>query len=190
MSVTVFTWDMFKFGPHFGVGHAAMYVQRSAGDIYISFWPAEHSARKSCGSTGLIHFMKGDKDEDGTPSWASKSIENLNEERIAEFWKGFDTSKLDYKGSQSTNVTRINEGGKTYNILLLQHCATTVLGALLIGADADTRLKIKSWLIRNAGTNVDFAGVKSFSRFIPHFRIPTVTPADIRELVKYIWDDF
>jgi hypothetical protein len=73
---------------------------------------------------------------------------------------------------------------------MFSQCSTVVVGALLAGADLATRMKIKTWLALNAGTNADFAGIQSFSRYIPGFRLPTVTPADVRELVKHVWDDF
>ena len=73
MTVTVFTWDMFRFGKYLGVGHAALWVRSPQdGDIYISFWPAEHSFKAARGSLGKVHFMAGDKDADGMPGWASK----------------------------------------------------------------------------------------------------------------------
>ena len=187
MAVTVFTWDMFKIGPHFGVGHAAMHVHGPQGNVYISFWPAEHSLSKAMLSTGKIHFMRGDKEEDGMPSWASAPITNLDEGRIVDFWKAFDLSpSLDYRGAGSRNVTKPNEGGKKYNILLYQ-CSTTVVRALWHGADEALRRRIETWLAVNAGTNFDVPLIGAVKSSIFGARIPTVTPADVREMVCYIW---
>lgn len=190
MAVTVFTWDMFKGGKFNGVGHASMHVHGDAGNIYISFWPGQHTLKDALSSVGKIHFMTGDKKEDGMPSWASKPLTNLDESKIIRFWNQFEpNSALDYKGNFSKNVTKPNDGGKTYNILFSQ-CSTTVLSALLVGADQSTRDKVRMWIVANAGTNVDFAGIRSVQRFVPLPRIPTITPADVRELVKAVWDDF
>jgi hypothetical protein len=190
MTVTVFVWDMLKGGPHNGVGHASMHVNGPSGNIYISFWPAKHALKDALYSEGKVHFMTGDKKEDGMPSWASKPIDDLDEGKIIKFWNEFDpSSALDYKGSASKNITKTNEGGKIYNILFSQ-CSTTVVGALLAGAAPRTRDTIMTWLAANAGTNVDFSGIRSISRYVPIPRLPTVTPADVRELVKSVWKDF
>lgn len=189
MSVNVFTWDMFKFGPHSGVGHASMHVHGPQGNIYISFWPAKHATLEAAYSQGKVHFIRGDKEDDGQPSWASKPLRDLNEARIVEFWKAYDSMPgLDYKGSNSANKTKTNDGGKIYN-LAIQQCSTVVVGALLAGADLTTRLKIQTWLALNAGTNFDLGGIQGFSRYLPTFRVPTVTPADVREMVKRVWND-
>ena len=185
MAVTVFTWDMFRGG----VGHASMHVHGPAGNIYISFWPAEHAVKQALASVGKIHFMRADKNADGMPSWASRPINSLDEARIVQFWRGYDASPyLDYKGSASRNTVKSNEGGKTYNILASQ-CSTTVVAALLAGANRETRVKIERWLLLNAGTNVDFPGIKLLQAFVPLLRVPTVTPADVRELVISVWGD-
>ena len=185
MTVTVFTWDMFRGG----VGHASMHVHGSAGNIYISFWPAEHRAQEALSSVGKIHFMRADKDADGIPSWASRPIDDLNEAKIVRFWRDYDaTPFLDYKGKASNNAVKTNEGGKRYNIFFSQ-CSTTVVAALLAGADGDTRKKIERWILLNAGTNADFPGIKILQPFVPLLRIPTVTPADVRELVRTVWKD-
>jgi len=190
MTVTVFTWDMFKGGEFNGVGHASMHVHGAAGNIYISFWPAKHALKDALSSVGKVQFMSGDKKADGMPSWASKPLENLDEEKIIRFWNEFDpNAALDYKGNASQNTTKSNDGGKIYNILTSQ-CSTTVLAALLVGADEATRKKAYLWLFSNAGTNIDFAGIKSIQRFVPLPRIPTITPADVRELIKSVWNDF
>lgn len=188
MAVTVFTWDMFKFGKQFGVGHAALYVKNAQrGDIYISFWPSARKVNRAVWSVGKVHFMAGDKDEDGMPSWASKPLSGLDETKIIDYWGNFDPNhNLDYKGNSSSNVTHSNTGGKHYNILASQ-CSTTVVSALYTGADTLTRAKITTWLALNAGSNFDFAGFKGL-RF-PCLRIPTVTPADVRELVCAVWGD-
>jgi hypothetical protein len=188
MSVTVFTWDMFKFGRYLGVGHAALYVNNSHyGDIYISFWPAKHSLSAAAWSVGKVHFMAGDKDEDGMPGWASKPLANLDERKIIDYWGNFDPNhNLKYKGAASYHVTHTNQGGKHYDILLSQ-CSTTVVQALLSGADTNTRMKINSWLRRNMGSNFDFGGFKGLR--IPNFSIPTMTPADVREMVCDVWGD-
>jgi hypothetical protein len=62
-------------------------------------------------------------------------------------------------------------------------------GPDLAGADAGTRNAINAWLLVHAGRNVDFAGVRNVFRFLPVLRIPTVTPADVRERVKAVWSD-
>ena len=190
MSVTVFTWDMFNGGKYNGVGHSSLHVHGPEGNIYISFWPAKHAVREALSSVGNVHSMSGDKAEDGQPSWASKPLKNLDERKIIKFWNEFDpNSALDYKGATSKNVTKVNAGGKTYNILFSQ-CSTTVVAALLTGADQETRNSIITWFALNAGSNIDFAGIRSVQRFVPIPRIPTVTPADVRELVKEVWKDF
>jgi hypothetical protein len=162
MAITVFTWDMFKFGKYFGVGHAALYVKNSErkGDIYLSFWPSHRSPISAAWSVGKVHFMSGDKEEDGMPAWASKPLTDLDEGKIIDYWGHFDPNhNLDYKGSRSSNVTHVNEGGEHYNILACQ-CSTTVVSALMTGANTNTRAKIRVWLALNAGSNFDFGGFK------------------------------
>lgn len=189
MAVVVFTWDMFKSG--ITVGHASMYVQGQHGDIYISFWPkVVRSPRSAIYSTGALHLIRGDKDEDGQPDWVSRPLEDLDEAAIIKFWKPYDSAaQLDYGGPASNNVTKPNSGGKPYDFLFSQ-CSTTVVRALISGASLSKRLQILGWLTLNAGTNIDVAGLRSVSKFLPYLRIPTVTPADVRELVKWVWNDF
>lgn len=185
MTVTVFTWDMFKPGKFTGVGHASMHVHGVHGKIYISFWPAAHRPDKALYSIGKVHFMRGDKEVDGHPDWASKPIENLNEKNIIEFWSNFDPNhNLDYQGSNSKDVTKDNAGGKIYNILFSQ-CSTVVVRALLSGADLTTRFKILGWLTANAGHNIDISGIKGVR--MPMMVVPTITPTDVREMVEWVW---
>lgn len=187
MSITIFTWDMFRVA-NFGVGHASMHIHGPAGSAYISFWPAAHTAAAGLHSRGKVHFIRGDKQADGQPSWASRSLTDLNERAIINFWMGFDPSpSLDYQGEQSSNVTKDAEPRDYYNILWSQ-CSTTVVRALWLGANARLRTKIAFWLAINAGRDIDLP-VIGHIKFPYAVRIPTVTPADVRELVCDVWGD-
>lgn len=169
MAVTVFTWEMFKYRPHdgVGVGHASLALNGSSGAIYISFWPAKmRDPEAAWKSRAKVHFMNGDKAADGQPAWASKPIMNLNEEAIIGWWAHIQADPLlNYKHKtpfQSLGISNA-EQGNTYNILKNQ-CSTTVVDALWQGADAKLRSKITSW--KHAHT------------------VLTVTPRQVRDLIE------
>ena len=200
MTITVFTWDMFRKDPkgERGVGHASMFVQNKAGNFYISFWPSAHNIFDAIYSTGKVHFMKGDIAHDGQPSWASKPIENLDETKILNFWKGFDSQPfIDYKNKNSNNFNKnfekSNEGGRKYDLLYSQ-CSTTVANALYIGSDNQLQREISNWIHVKRGSNdiLGFAAAKMLPSIPTTSGLPkvTITPADVKQLVKDIWDDY
>jgi hypothetical protein len=185
MSATVFEWDMFRGG----VGHASMYINGKSGVIYISFWPQHHSVAAGLLSKGKIHFMNADKKADGVPSWASRPLNDLNEAAIINWWRGIQSDPfIDYKNKKpfqtssddAANFQQANN--RVYNILLNQ-CSTTVVTALVIGAAPETRAKILRWLALNAGRGL---GPVQVPGFIP-YRVPTVTPTDVKNLVIDVW---
>jgi hypothetical protein len=107
MTVTVLVWDMFHRGPDRsrGVGHAAMHVSGKYGTVYVSLWPAEHSLAAGLMSPAKVHFANGDRLSDGTPQWASKSLDGLNEQAIILWWSGIQRSPLvDYKNKKPSGI--------------------------------------------------------------------------------------
>lgn len=193
MPATVFVWDMFKrnAGREPGVGHAALFVESKRGNIYISFWPSMHRLDKAIYSPGRIHFVNADRLADGVPNWASKPIDNLNEERIIDWWMKIQTDPIINYANKKKFQTSANEANNFqwatnahYNIMFNQ-CSTTVVAGLLAGADEELRSKIVGWCLQNAGRGL---GVVQLPTFLP-FRIPTVTPKDVKNLVIAIWGD-
>jgi hypothetical protein len=179
MAVTIFVWDMFKYQPGegIGVGHASMFVHGEKGTIYISFWPSAHTLKAGWSSPGVVHFMNGDKKADGQPSWASKTISTLDEGAIIAWWSKIQSNPLiDYVNKKPIQVSGAAHAspGAMYSILLNQ-CAITVVRALMVGADKDTRVKIMKWLQANMGS----------TPLLIH--VPTVTPQDVRELVEAVF---
>ena len=177
--VTVFEWDMFRHTQGgFSVGHASMLVNAHQGSIYISFWPAAHSLSAGWASAAKVHFINGDIKADGQPSWASKPISTLNENAIINWWSKVQSNPLlNYK-----NPTPIQKKGmdnaKPGNVyaVLFNSCSTAILKALWTGADPPTQNKILVWSALNKG------GVP----WGP-FRLPTITPLDVKNLVEYIF---
>ncbi|MGV7031048.1 hypothetical protein [Methylobacterium symbioticum] len=181
MTVTVFAWKMFKYRPGegVGVGHAALSISGNFGSIYVSFWPAAHNLKSGLYSEAKLHFMNGDKKADGTPDWASKPIEDLNEERIIQWWSRTQPNcLLDFKNR--TDFMKTGEvsaaKGSIYNIVANQ-CSTTVVRALIEGASSNRKAAIIGALGISHGTG---AGVIS---------LPTITPQDVRNLVASVWGD-
>jgi hypothetical protein len=179
VAVTIFVWDMFQYrsGDGLGVGHASMFVHGDKGNIYISFWPSAHTLKAGWSSSGVVHFINGDKKADGQPSWASKSIYTLDEGAIIAWWSKIQHNPLiDYahKGPVQVSGSGPASPGNTYSILFNQ-CSTTVVRALMIGANEDCRAKISRWLLANVG-GTPF-----------HVRVPTVTPEDVRGLVEAVF---
>jgi hypothetical protein len=179
MAVTVFVWDMFKYRPGdgIGVGHASMFVHGAKGNIYISFWPAAHSLKAGWSSPGVVHFINGDKQADGQPSWASKPISTLDEGAIINWWSKIQHNPLiDYTHKKPFQVSGSGHAdpGNTYSILINQ-CAITVVRALLVGANDATRTEISTWLQFNMGS----------TPFLLH--VPTITPHDVKELVEAVF---
>ena len=179
MAVTVFVWDMFKYkaGDGFGVGHASMFVHGAKGTIYISFWPAAHSIRAGLSSPGVVHFINGDKKADGQPSWASKPISTLDEGAIIAWWSRVQANPfIDYQHKTPIQVSGAAHAaqGNTYSILLNQ-CSTTVVKALMVGANTADRVKIMGWITQNSGS----------TPWLLH--VPTTTPKDVRDLVEAVF---
>jgi hypothetical protein len=171
MAVTIFVWDMFKYhaGDGFSVGHASMHVHGEEGSIYISFWPC-----------GVLHFINADiKAEKGLASWVSKPITTLNESAIIRWWSGIQHNPLlDYKHKTPIQVSgaALALAGNTYSILLNQ-CSTTVVKALMVGANLVQRAKILVWLGLNFGS----------IPYLPLHVVPTVTPQDVKKLVEAVF---
>jgi len=179
MAVTIFVWDMFKYraGDGVGVGHASMSIQGQRGSVYISFWPAAHTLRAGWSSPATLHFINGDIRADGKPSWASKPITSLDESAIIRWWSQIQRNPLiDYKHKTPFQISGAAHAadGSTYSILTNQ-CSTTVVKALMAGADQDTRTRISHWLARHAGS----------TPYLMH--VPTVTPHDVRELIEAVF---
>jgi hypothetical protein len=156
MAVTVFVWDMFKYRPGdgIGVGHASMSVHGEKGSIYISFWPSAHTLKAGWSSPGVVHFINGDIKADGQATWASKPIITLDEDAIIRWWSKIERNPLlDYKHKTPIQVSGSADAlpGNTYSILLNQ-CSTTVVSALMVGADQVVRGKIAAWLRVNIGS--------------------------------------
>ena len=178
MSVIVFVWEMFKFAPGEllpGVGHASLYVNGPHGVIYVSYWPAAHNMKAGWSSQGKIHFMNGDKLHDGTPSWASKPLNGLDEAAIIRWWARTQPDPLiHYQKKESFQKVKVKNGseelgavrGSRYNILRNQ-CSTNVVDGLVRGADVALKLKILAWKHRHS--------------------LVTVTPRQVRNLVEDVF---
>lgn len=174
-----------------GVGHASLYVHSQQGSIYISFWPSMHRVDKAIFSSAHIHFVNADRLADGTPGWASKPIDDLNESAIITWWKKIQADPIiDYKNKKpfqksADEISNFQEANNAHYNILLNQCSTTVVAALLVGAGQELRLKILSWCARNAGKGL---GPVQLPSFLP-FRVPTITPKDVRNLVANVWGD-
>jgi len=188
MAATVFVWDMFKGG----VGHASMHVAAPQGSIYIGFWPTKPGdARSGAYSAGKIHFMNGDRLTDGAPQWASKPITGLDEDAIVKWWGTIQENPvIDYANKKAFQRSPSKDSAfqwasdRSYNILTSQ-CATTVVLALMVGADAMLRIRMATWLAINMGTGLGDIQLPALGPI----RVPTVTPKDVRNLVTAIWGD-
>jgi hypothetical protein len=179
MAVTVFVWDMFKYRPGdgLGVGHASMFVHGAAGTIYISFWPAAHNVKAGWSSPGVVHFINGDKEADGQPSWASKPISTLDEAAIIAWWSKIQANPLiDYQHKKPIQISGAAHAvqGNKYSILFNQ-CSTTVVKALMVGASQSDRFKIMAWQSVHGGS----------TPYLLH--VPTITPKDVKDLVEAIF---
>jgi hypothetical protein len=140
MTATVFVWEMGKTG----VGHASMSIKGPSGDAYISWWPAAStsSAQRALHgivSSGLVHSLRKDKEEDGIPDWASRPIDDLKEAAIISWWGTL---------AQSSNLKSGEEEAKSgHYVFLSNNCSTTVMRALLVGATPERRLQIRLHLL-------------------------------------------
>ena len=150
-----------------------------------------HRLDKAIFSSAHIHFINADRMADGTPNWASKPIDNLNESAIITWWRKIQVDPfIDYKNKKSFQVSteeasNFQEASNAHYNILLNQCSTTVVAALLMGAGPELRVKILSWCGRNAGKGL---GPVQLPSFLP-FRVPTITPKDVRSLVKNVWGD-
>lgn len=130
-------------------------------------------------SSAKLHFMNGDKKADGTPDWASKPIDDLDEASIIQWWSRTQPNGLlDFK--KRTDFMKAGEGssapGNIYNIVGNQ-CSTTVVRAMIAGANSKTKAAIIGALGVSHGSG---AGV---------VRLPTITPQDVKNLVTTVWGD-
>jgi hypothetical protein len=193
MPATVFVWDMFKgsAGRAPGVGHAALFVESKQGNIYVSFWPSMHRVDKAIYSPGHIHFVNADRLSDGTPSWASKPIRNLDEGAIIAWWRKIQADPIvNYRNKKpfqksSNEANNFQPATNAHYNIMFNQCSTTVVAGLLAGANVELRSKIMMWCLQNAGKGL---GPVQLPTFLP-FRVPTVTPKDVRNLVTAIWGD-
>lgn len=165
MSVIIFVWDMFKYRPGdgVGVGHASLYIHGNSGSIYVSYWPAKHSVRAALGSPAKVHFMSGDKLADGNPDWASKTLQNLDEEGMIGWWKRIQPDcMLNYEHRTSFMQQGVEEAatGSEYNIVKNQ-CSTTVVNCLLAGSDAKLAASIRAWKTLHCPITVTPSQVKT-----------------------------
>lgn len=143
MSATVFVWEMAKTG----VGHASLSVRGKAGGAYISWWPAASTSslgRAAHGvmSHGLVHSIRRDKEEDGIPDWASRPIGDLDEAAIVRWWGSLAQSSCLKSGEE-----RSRSG---HYVFLTNNCSTTVMRALLIGANNARRALIGQFLLKSS----------------------------------------
>ena len=115
---------------------------------------------------------------DGQPNWASKTITTLDEGAIIQWWGQVEPYPLlDYERKTPIQISGTGQAapGNAYSILLNQ-CSTTVVRALMAGADPQCKAKITAWLWLNMGSNPAHL-----------IRIPTITPHDVRELVEAVF---
>jgi hypothetical protein len=191
MTVTVFVWNMVSRGPDgIGVGHAAMHVGSRYGSIYVSFWPEEHSPKAAWSSPGKVHFVNADRLSDGTPHWASKPLDGLDEQAIIRWWSTIQHDPLiDYKHKKpfqlSTNKDTAFQAADNaqYRILSCQ-CATTVVAGLLAGANPALKTKIDNWVRSNA-MSIGPVKIPLVRRWLNQ----TITPTDVKRLVISVWND-
>ena len=193
MTVTVFVWPMFGRAPDGsrGVGHAALYVSGGCGNIYISFWPAEHSPSAGISSPGKVHFINADRLSDGVPQWASKPLVDLNERAIVEWWSHIQFDPLiDYSHKRPFQISKNREeafqpANHTQYRLINSQCSTMVVSALSHGATPEVRKKIDNWLLTKC-VNIGPLQIGRRLSFLMR-SIGTVTPTDVQTLVTDIW---
>lgn len=120
MAATVFVWDMFK---NWGVGHASLYLSGGNGSIYVSVWPQMHNLQSGILSHAKIHFINADKLADGTPSWASKPITDLDESKVIKWWGRIQSNPLiDYQHKKAFQISN----NETTNYQQAEHEVTTI----------------------------------------------------------------
>jgi hypothetical protein len=172
-----------------------MYVHGRYGSIYVSLWPSEHNPIQGWSSPGKVHFINGDRLWDGSPQWASKPLEGLDEAAIVKWWSKTQSDPLiNYKHKRPFQLSNIKESAfqwatdSQYRILNNQ-CSTTVLGGLLAGSSPALKARIGRWLA--------FRGIFIGPIELPSWSIPsmalraagTISPTDIKQLVISIWHD-